>query len=261
MTVSYDFSGQTALVTGAGHGMGALIAARLASGRAHVILNYCRDSERAEATLQQIIADGGSAELVRANVADHEAVVAMFDRVRERHERLHILVNNAASGAMAPFTSLTEKHLMRAVTTNYLGPLWCASEAVRSMPPGAAIVNISATGANFVLPGYAGVGPSKAALEALTRYLAAEFGPKGIRVNAASAGPLDSEAAERFPDAARLRSALESVTPLRRLGTPAELANVAIFLASSEASWISGQTVIADGGFLAAPLGPEASPR
>lgn len=249
-----DFTGKIALITGGGRGVGAEIGALLAKGGAHVILDYCRDAKQAETTLARILADGGSAELIRANVTDQDAVERLFTAVGEQHGRLDVLMNNAASGELSYLDGVTAKGLARAAATNWWGPLWCALQAAPLMPPGAAIVNISAHGAAFALPGYGGLGPSKAALESLTRYLAAELGPRRIRANAASGGILESEIASHLPNSPELFASISQLTPLGRLGTQRELAQVAVFLASSAASWINGQTVVVDGGLLTAPL-------
>ncbi|WP_242902462.1 SDR family NAD(P)-dependent oxidoreductase [Actinomadura terrae] len=254
MSIAYDFTEKVALVTGGGHGVGAYIAADLGASGAHVVVNYCRDTARAQATCKQIIADGGSAERIRANVSHPQAVTDMFEAVRERHGRLDILVNNAATGVVTAMGTVKDKQMNRVIGTNLLGPLRCSQEAARLMPPGSAIVNLSSFGAMFALPWYSAVGPIKAAVESLTRYLAVDFSELGIRVNAASMGPIDSEAVRGLPGFDQLASAVIACTPLGRLGGPAEIANLVMFLASPEASWINGQTVLADGGLtIAAP--------
>ncbi|PRY01631.1 NAD(P)-dependent dehydrogenase (short-subunit alcohol dehydrogenase family) [Allonocardiopsis opalescens] len=244
----FDFTGAVVCVTGGGRGVGRTLAQRFAAAGAHVVVNYFRDRAAAEDTLAAITERGGSAEAVRASVARREGVDRLFDRVEAAHGRLDVLVCNAASGAFRPLAELSEKDWARAVDTNLRGALWCARRAAPLMPSGGAIVTLSSSGASRPLRDYAAIGVSKAAVEALTRYLALEYGPRGIRVNAASAGPLESDAIRMFPRAEELAEAAVASTPLGRLGTAADLADLVLFLASPSAGWITGQTVLADGG-------------
>ncbi|NIJ12996.1 NAD(P)-dependent dehydrogenase (short-subunit alcohol dehydrogenase family) [Saccharomonospora amisosensis] len=243
-----DLTGKVALVTGGAHGVGRAVVDRLATRGAHVVINYLRAEEAAQRTLRELTARGHSAELIRCSVRRHGSISRMFDTVGERHARLDILVNNAASGAFGPIDQLAEKDWARAVDTNLNGTLWCSQLAAAQMSDGGAIVNLSSLGASLAAGNYAAIGTTKAAVEALTRYLAAEYGPRGIRVNTASAGPLEGEALRSFAPAAGVRKAIRAATPLGRLGTESELAEVVLFLVSSAASWVTGQVLVADGG-------------
>lgn len=250
--MNHDFSGRIILVTGGGRGVGSVITRRFAEAGGHVAINYCHDRASAERTLAEVAEAGGTAELLRGSVARSADVERMFDELAARHGRIDILVNNAASGAFRPIAELREKDWGRALDTNVKGPLWCARRAVELMPEGSgAIVNLSSAGAGISLPDYSCVGASKAATESLTRYLAAEYGPRGVRVNTASAGPIEGPTLRLLPGAERLIDRARAATPLGRLGTADDLAQVVLFLASPGAGWITGQTILADGGLTA----------
>ncbi|MFJ3906390.1 SDR family oxidoreductase [Streptomyces sp. NPDC090025] len=244
------FADQVVLVTGGGRGIGRHITQAFAREGAHVIVNCFRDPDSAQRTVNEVLDGGGTAHLLPGDVADRTAVTAMFDKITKSHGRLDILVNNAASGRFTAVDAVGERHWLRALSTNAAGPLWC-SQAARPLlerAPRPAIVNVSSSGAGAVLPAYTSTGASKAALEALTRYLAVEYGPAGIRVNTASGGLIEGDARAGMPGNDRLESAARASTPLRRIGTPDELAQVVLFLASPAASWITGQVLHADGG-------------
>jgi NAD(P)-dependent dehydrogenase (short-subunit alcohol dehydrogenase family)/3-oxoacyl-(acyl-carrier-protein) synthase len=233
------FENRVVLVTGGVRGLGRAICTAFAARGAHVIAN-CFHSKAEEA---------GDFEVIRASVARRDQVGTMFDEIAARHGRLDILVNNAASGALLPLSEVDDSHWQRAFDTNLRGSLWCAQRAADLMPEGGAIVNVSSIGSNLVISDYATVGTTKAAVESLTRYLAVEYAGRGIRVNTASGGLIDNEVSGMFPAADRLAERVREATPLgHRIGTEAELAEVVLFLASPAASWITGQTLTADGG-------------
>lgn len=243
-----NLEGRVAVVTGGAHGVGRAVVDRLSARGAHVVVNYLRAKTAAEQTMRELTSLGRSVELLRGSVARQEQVSRMFDTVAERHGRVDIMINNAASGGFGGLADLAERDWTRAVDTNLRGTLWCSQRAAELMREGGAIVNLSSIGAGLAPYGYAAVGTSKAAMESLTRYLAVELGPRGIRVNAASGGPLEGETFRRFAAQHSAREAICDATPLGRLGSAEELAEVAVFLASAAASWITGQVVVADGG-------------
>ncbi|RDI68047.1 SDR family oxidoreductase [Nocardia pseudobrasiliensis] len=262
-----QFDGKIALVTGGARSVGRAIALRLAAEGALVVINHFRSPEAARATKAAIEAAGGRAHIIRASVANAEQRERMFDEIAAEFGALDILVNNAADGRLALGPDVDETMLDRALETNLKGGLGCSRRALALMKhrPGANIVNVSTLGGGqFVMSGYLACGPAKAAVEAMTRYLAVEFAEYGIRVNTAAAGMLKTPVAEQFPDAAAMQQAIIAATPLRRLGTPEELAGIVAFLASSDASWVTGQILLADGGLStgAALLSPprESSP-
>ncbi|MFM9442205.1 SDR family oxidoreductase [Streptomyces acidiscabies] len=245
-----DLDGRIALVTGGGKGVGAAISRELARHGAHVIVNCFHSPGPAQETVAAIRAAGGSAEALRATVAKPEAVAEMFDAVADAHGGLDVLVNNAARGVFARYDELTDREWQRALDTNVHGARWCALGAVPLLERrgGGTIVNVSSIGAGLAMDNYFLVGVSKAALEAMTRYLAADLGPLGIRVNTASAGLLDNSTATLFPRAEALRQVYAGAAPLGRVGTEEELARLVAFLASPQSGWVSGQSFLADGG-------------
>ncbi|HEX6077192.1 MAG TPA: SDR family oxidoreductase [Micromonosporaceae bacterium] len=246
-----ELDGKLALVTGGARNVGKAIAKGLAARGAHVVVNFFHALDDAKRARVELEATGARVDLIRASVARPEQVARMFAEIEERYGHLDILVNNAASGALLPLHQVTDEHLDRGWDTNLKGPLRCAQLAVPLMSRrgGGAIVNISALGgAQFVMANYFACAPAKAAMETLTRYLAAEYAPRNIRVNTASAAMLVSEVADSFPRAAEMQEAIRRATPMGRLGTPEEFADLVAFLASDQSRWITGQVVLADGG-------------
>ncbi|MEU9853717.1 SDR family oxidoreductase [Streptomyces sp. NPDC047974] len=245
-----DLRGKVAVVTGGGKGVGAAVSRELARRGAHVVVNHFHSPEAAEATVAAILDAGGSAQAVRASVAKRDQVTALFAAVADEHGGVDVLVNNAARGVFARYDDLTDTEWQRAVDTNLHGARWCALAAAPLMAArgGGAIVNVSSIGAGLAMDNYLLVGVCKAALEAMTRYLAADLGPQGIRVNTASAGLLDNPTAGLFPGAEELRATCRTAAPLGRLGTEEDLARLVGFLASPQSRWISGQCLLADGG-------------
>lgn len=251
MTGHQDLTGRIALVTGGAKNVGKAIATALADRGAHVLVNYFHSHEQAKRTQEELRGRGARVDLLRASVARSEQVERMFAEIDRRFGRLDILVNNAANGALVPLDDLTDEHLDKALDTNLKGGLRCARAAAPLMERagGGSIVNLSALGSShLVMANYLACAPAKAAVEAVTRHLAVEFAPKNIRVNTASAAMLTSEVADAFPRARAMQDAIVAATPLGRLGTPEEFAEVVAFLASDRAAWITGQTLLADGG-------------
>jgi NAD(P)-dependent dehydrogenase (short-subunit alcohol dehydrogenase family)/3-oxoacyl-(acyl-carrier-protein) synthase len=250
--------GKLALVTGAAKNVGRVIALELAARGAHILLNYFHSHEEAKQTKAELESTGAKVDLLRASVAQQLQVDRMFEEIRARYGYLDILVNNAANGALVPLEDVTEELLDKALNTNFKGSLWCSRAAAALMAPrgGGSIVNISALGGSqFAMANYLACGPAKAAVESLTRYLAADLAPLNIRVNTASAGMLESYVADSFPRASEMQAAVIRATPLGRLGRPEDLARVVAFLASSDSGWITGQVLLADGGLsLGVPL-------
>jgi enoyl-[acyl-carrier protein] reductase III len=249
------FAGKVALVTGSGRGIGRAIALRLASEGADVVVNFFRNREPAEETAAEIRALGRRCELVKANVAEADDLKALFGEVKRAFGGLDILVNNAASGYNR---SVLEQHVKGwdwTMNINARAVLFASQQAVLLMEPrgGGAIVNLSSIGAHRVLPEYVVVGASKAALEAVTRYLAVELAQKNIVVNAVSAGPVDTEALKYFP---QMREALQkrlermaAYTPAGRNVTAEDIAGIVAFLCTSDAAMMCGHVVVVDGGF------------
>jgi len=246
-----ELEGKLALVTGGARTVGKAIARELAARGAHVIVNFFHSLDEAKRTCAELEMAGARIHLIRASVARPDQVTRMFAEIEQRFGHLDILVNNAASGALLPLDQVTDEHLDRGFDTNLKGALRCARHAVPLMTRrgGGTIVNVSALGGSqFVMANYFACAPAKAAMEALTRYLAAEYAPLNIRVNTASAAMLVSQVADSFPRAAEMQAVIRRATPMGRLGTPEEFADVVAFLAGDQSRWITGQVVLADGG-------------
>ena len=257
--VSGSLAGRLVLVTGGARGVGAAICRAFAARGAHVIINYFHSRQEAPKLFAELRDAGGSAELLCASVANRDQVAAMFAGIDEKHGGLDILVNNAGAGALGGIDEIDDRYWDRAWTTDLRGSLWCAQHAAALMDKrgGGAIVNLSSVGSgSLVMQGYSACGTAKAAVEALTRYQAAEYAPRGIRVNTATVGVLDSDVVDSVPDASRFKAQVRKSTPLaNRLGSAPELAEVVVFLASPAASWVTGHNLVADGGLsLGVPL-------
>jgi len=246
--------GKLALVTGSGRGIGRAIALKLASQGSDIIVNFFRRREAAEKTAKDIEALGVKAEVIRANVGDPAKLDEMFDTIATKFGHLDILINNAASGVGRSVLDVDIKAWDWTMNINARAFLLCAQRAAKLMEGrGGKMVSITSLGSSFVLPTYAVVGISKAALEALTRYLAIELAPKGICVNAVAASAVETEAL-KFYIREGLMKDIRQATPAGRMVIPEDVANVVAFLCSEEAFMIRGQTVVVDGGTSVAPF-------
>jgi enoyl-[acyl-carrier protein] reductase III len=246
-----ELSGKLALVTGGGRGIGRAIALELARRGADVLINYVRHPEAASATAAEARVLGRTAETLRGNIADEAQIERMFGEVRERFGYLDILVNNSASGVNRPLEELTPHHWDWTLNVNARGAWLCASAALPLMQRrgGGSVVSISSLGASRVMREYFLVGVSKAALEAVTRYLAVELGPHGVRVNAVSGGLVETDALKSFSWGADVIKDTVRRTPAGRMVEPEDVARVVAFLCTDGASMIRGQTLVVDGGF------------
>ena len=241
--------GRTALVSGGSRGIGRAIALGFAEAGAHVLVDFYLNTAAAEATCAEIAKRGVKAYAVQADVKDPGEIRRLFDAVRSHFGRVDFLVNSAASGVFRPALELSPKHWDWAMDTNVRPLLLCAQAAAPLMARGGRIVSVSSLGADRVIPYYAAVGVSKAALEALTRYLAVEFGPRGITVNSVSAGAVDTEVWRQFPEGEAILEHVRNRTPNGRLLTPEDVAAAVLFLCRPEAEMIQGQVVVVDGGY------------
>jgi enoyl-[acyl-carrier protein] reductase III len=243
------FEGKVALITGGSRGIGRAITLRLAAGGASVIINYLRNRQAAELTAQEARSNGVEAEIIRANVGDPEKIDAMFKVIRNKFGKLDIFVNNAASGVARPALELDEQAWDWTMNINARAFLLCARAAVILMPRGGTMIAISSLGANLVFPRYASVGVSKAALEALTRYLAIELAPKDIRVNAIAASAVDTDSLKIYSSGADRDKESWRSTPSGRMVKSDDIAGVVDLLCRDDAKMICGQTLIVDGGW------------
>ncbi len=241
---------KVALVTGSSRGIGRQTAIRLAKEGYDIVINYARSRTAAEEVVSEIEALGRKVLLIKANIGDVKKIRAMFTRIDEEFGRLDVLVNNAASGVLKPAMELEESHYDWTMGINAKGSLFCAQEAAKLMKQngGGNIINISSLGSIRYLENYTAVGVSKAALEALTRYLAVELAPHQIRVNAVSGGAVDTEALKHFPNRDELLAEAAKSTPAGRLVEMEDMVNAIMFLLSDQSYMVRGQTLIVDGG-------------
>ena len=244
------FEGKVALITGGTRGIGKAIARKLASEGANVAIAYSRSKHDADATVGELRALGVEAEAYRCDVGDREAVFAMVQAVAGRFGRIDVLVNSAARGLERPRPAIESlpKHLRHTMDVNVFGPWFAAQAAFKHMPEGGAIINLLSPGAERYLPKYAPVGVTKGALHALTIYLAVELAPRGIRVNAVSAGLVEGTDGVRMMDS-DLVGGYETKVPAGRHVRPEDVADAVAFLASPAAAMIVGQTILVDGGY------------
>nr|WP_152667767.1 enoyl-[acyl-carrier-protein] reductase FabL [Aneurinibacillus tyrosinisolvens] len=241
---------KVALITGGTRGIGKAIAHRLADQGCDLVINYLRNRTVARETAAELEAKGVRVHLVKTNVSETEKIKEMFAEIDREFGRLDYFVSNAASGVLRPLMELEQSHWDWTLNINSRAYLFCAQEAAKLMTKsgGGKMVGLSSLGSQRVIPNYTTVGVSKAALESLTRYLAAELASQNIVVNAVSGGAVDTDALKHFPNRQEILSDAADRTPAGRMVTPDDLANAVMFLLSEEASMIRGQTLIVDGG-------------
>jgi enoyl-[acyl-carrier protein] reductase III len=240
------FDGKAVLVTGGSRGIGKGIALRFAElGATRVAVSYLRNDRAAEETAEELRKLGAEPVLVRGNLGEPDKAAALVDQAGP----LDILVSNAATGVIRPLLELEEKHWDWTMNANARALLSLARGAAPSMQPGSSIVAVSSLGSQRVLDNYALVGTSKAALEALVRYLAVELAPREIRVNAVSAGLVETGALDYFPNRDEMLAWYERRTPAGRLVGPGDVADAVCFLCTPEAAMIRGHTLVVDGGY------------
>jgi enoyl-[acyl-carrier protein] reductase III len=237
--------GGAALVTGGSRGIGRAIAVRFAElGAARVAIGYLRNDAAAEAAAEELRAIGTEVTLVRGNIAGERVLQEI-----EALGPLDAVVHNAATGVIRPALEVEDKHWDWTLGANARALLSLARAAAPSMRPRSSIVAISSLGSTRVLENYVLVGTSKAALESLVRYLAVELAPRGIRVNAVSAGVVETEALDHFPNKEAMLRAARERTPAGRMVDARDVADAVAFLCSPQAEMIRGHTLIVDGGF------------
>jgi len=237
--------GRPVLVTGGTRGIGKAIALRLAAeGAPRVALGFLRNDSAAAAAAEEIRDAGAEPILVRGNVAS-EKVIAEF----AAHGPYGAVVHNAATGVIRPALETEDKHWDWTLGTNARALLSLARACAPEMEPGSSIVAVSSLGSQRVLENYVLVGTSKAALESVVRYLAVELGPRGIRVNAVSAGVVETQALDHFPNREEMLHAGRTRTPAGRLVEPDDVAAAVAYLCSADAEMVRGHTLVVDGGF------------
>ncbi|MDQ3645969.1 MAG: SDR family oxidoreductase [Actinomycetota bacterium] len=243
-----DLEDKVALVTGGTRGIGRAISLSLARRGANVAVVYLRNHDAADETCALIEAEGVKAVPLRCNVGDPTHLETAFSSLEETFGRLDVYVSNAATGVIKPFEQLDEKAWRWTMDANARALFLGAQRAAGLMREGGTMVALSSGGANRVLPGYAVVGVSKAAIEALVRYLAIELAGKGIRVNAVSPGVVDTDALRHFPMRDEMLAQARAKTPSGVLATPEDVARTVDFLTAETSAPITGQTIVIDGG-------------
>jgi 3-oxoacyl-[acyl-carrier protein] reductase len=248
--MSKKLAGQVALVTGASKGIGASIAKHLAGEGAAVVVNYASSKEGAERVVAEIASSGGKAIAVQANVAKQADIERLFAATKKAFGRLDILVNNAGVYEFLPLEAVTEEHFHKQFDLNVLGLILASREAANHFgPAGGSIINISSLAGPMPISNGSVYSATKAAVDAVTKALAKELGARKIRVNAINPGMVETEGvhAAGFAES-EFRKQLEAQTPLGRIGQPEDIAPAAVFLASTDAAWITGETLVIAGG-------------
>ncbi|HEU4678098.1 MAG TPA: glucose 1-dehydrogenase [Terrimicrobiaceae bacterium] len=243
-------TGKVAIVTGASKGIGAGIATALGAAGASVVVNYASSREGADRVLEKIADGGGNAVAVQASVSEPQDVRRLLAETDKAFGKLDVLVNNAGVFKFEPFEAITIAEFHREFSTNVLGPILAIQEAIRQFGfEGGSVINISSLARSHSLPNGILYSATKASVENLTQGLAAELGPRRIRVNAIAPGYTRSEGTktEGLLGEESVRQYI-ALTPLGRLGEPEDIAAVAVFLASDASSWVTGETIRVGGG-------------
>ena len=237
------------LVTGGGRGIGRAIALRFAEEGARVFVNFFVNREAAEETAREVELRGGVAHVLQADLKEPAEIRRMFAELGRATDRLDVLVNNAASGVLRDALDLSAKQWDWVLNTNARPLLLCVQAALGLMRPGARVISLSSLGSGRVIPGYAAIGVSKAALEALTRYLAVELAPRGIAANAIAAGAVETDVWRAIPNGETVLEQARARTPSGNLVSAEAVAEVVAFLAGPAAAAIHGQVLVVDGGY------------
>jgi 3-oxoacyl-[acyl-carrier protein] reductase len=245
-----QLTGKVAVVTGASKGIGAGIAEHLAAAGAAVVVNYSSSKEGAERVVANIKKKGGQAVAVQADLSKPEDVKKLFAETKKTFDKLDILVNNAGIYEFAPLEAITPEHFHKQFNLNVLGLLLATQEAAKYFGAnGGSVINISSVAADAA-PATASVySATKGAVNTITRSLGQELGPKKIRVNSINPGMVETEGfIAAGIDKSEMRTTMEAETPLGRIGKPADIGPAAVFFASDDSSWITGETLYISGG-------------
>jgi len=243
-------AGKVAVVTGGSKGIGAAIAKALAAEGAKVVVNYASSKAGADAVVQTITAAGGKAIAVQGDVSKAEQAQGLVDAAVNEFGQLDVLVNNSGVYEFAPIEEVTEEQYRRMFDVNVLGVLLSTQAALKHLGEGGSVINISSAATSLAPPASSVYTGTKGALDSITSVLANELGPRKIRVNAILPGIVETEGTHTagFIGSDFERSAVTQ-TPLGRIGQPDDIAGVAVFLASDDARWLTGERLVASGGF------------
>lgn len=242
-------AGKVAVVTGASKGIGASIAEHLAAEGASVVVNYATSRSGADAVVARITGAGGKAIAIQGNVAQEPDVIRLFEETKKAFGKLDILVNNAGVYEFAPLESTTPEQFHKQFDINVLGLLLATREAAKLMGEGGSILNISSIVGRWAAPGGSIYSATKAAVDSLTDSLSRELAPRKIRVNSLNPGMVETEGLHSTGImGSDFHKSIEAGTPFGRLGQPEDIALAAIFFASDDAGWVTGQTLVASGG-------------
>jgi 3-oxoacyl-[acyl-carrier protein] reductase len=248
--MSKKLLGKVAIVTGSSKGIGASIALHLAAEGAAVVVNYASSKEGAESVVKEITQKGGKAVAVQANMSNPEDIKRLFSEAHKAFGKLDILVNNAGIYAFVPLEEVTSEFFHKLFNLNVLGVLLASQEAAKYFgSSGGAIVNISSLASTASIPSCSVYSATKASVDAFTRCLSKELGPRNIRVNSINPGLVETEGVHAAGIAeGDFRKQMESQTSLGRIGQPKDIAPAVVFLVSEDASWITGETLYITGG-------------
>jgi 3-oxoacyl-[acyl-carrier protein] reductase len=244
--------GKVAVVTGSSKGIGASIAKHLAAEGASVVVNYASDADGAGRVVAEIEDKGGKAIAVGADLSKKSDIEGLFSEANKTFGRIDILVNNAAVYEFLPLEEINEEHFAKHFNLNVLGPIFATQEAAKYIgTEGGSVINISSLASTKAVPNATVYSATKGALDTVTRNLAAELGPRNIRVNSINPGMVVTEGTTAIgvvEPGSDLRSFMESSTPLGRIGQPDDIGPAAVFLASDDSAWITGETWVVAGG-------------
>jgi len=243
-------SNKVAIVTGASKGIGAGIAKGLAAEGASVVVNYASSKEGADRVVAEIQEKGGKAVAVQGDVSKASDVKRVFAETKKAFGRLDVLVNNAGVYQFAPLGEITEEQFHRQFNTNVLGLILATQEAAKVFgPEGGSIINIGSTASQLTPPATAVYTATKGAVDAVTHVLAKELGPRKIRVNSINPGMVETEGVHAIGIiGSDFQKQFEAQTPLGRIAQPEDIAPIAVFLASQDSGWLTGETLLASGG-------------
>ena len=243
-------TGKVAVVTGASKGIGASIAEHLAAEGASVVVNYSSSKSGADTVVKRIREKGGTALALQADVANHDDIKRLFAETKAAYGKLDVLVNNAGIYEFAPLESITAEHFHKHFNLNVLGLLLTTQEAVKLIgSTGGSIINMSSIASSMPVATATVYSATKAAVDAITIVLSQELGPRKIRVNSLNPGMVETEGLHAGGLAeGDFRKMMESQTPLGRIAQPEDIARAAVFFASDDAGWVTGQSLIVSGG-------------